>query len=72
MKQTNKYKKNPSLLQNSVPFPSPSDVGLNSSSSFHQEAPEQSKSTAQTLVQNQKTAERARKKKATRTLNKEK
>lgn len=56
-----KYKKNLSLLQSSVPFPSPPGVGLTGSSRFHQEVPEQSKSTAQISVQNQKgTAERAR------------
>ena len=54
-------KKNLSLLQTSVPFPSPTGVGLTGSSGFHQEAPDQSKSTARTQVQNQiGTAERAR------------
>ena len=46
--------KNLSLLQSSVPFPSPPGVGLTGSSRFHQEAPEQSKSTAQIPVQNNK------------------
>lgn len=54
-------KKNLSLLQSSVPFPSPPDVGITGSSGFHQEAPEQSKSTARIPVQNQKEQLRARK-----------
>jgi len=61
-----------SLLQSSVPFPFPPGVGLTGASRFHQEAPEQSKSTAQIPIQNIKEQLRARKLKATWTLNKEK
>lgn len=59
----NKYKKNLSLLQSSVPFPSPHGVGLTGSSRFHQEAPEQSKSTAHIPVQNKKEQLREQEKK---------
>lgn len=56
-----KYKKICLYFRVQYLSPSPPGVGPTGSSGFHQEAPEQSKSTAQIPVQNQKgTAERAR------------
>lgn len=56
-----KYKKICLYFKSSVPFCSPPGIGLSGSSRFHQEAPEQNKSTARIPVQNKREQLRARK-----------